>query len=1009
MRALLYLAFFLSGAAALAYESVWTRYLGLLVGHDAYAQVVVLLIFLGGMSAGAAWIARRTTTIRNPLLGYALVELVVGVLALLFHDVFQWVSALAYDGIFPALAGTPLVGPVKWLLAALMILPQSVLLGTTFPLMSAGVIRLFPAQPGQVLAWLYFTNSFGGAMGVLLAGFVLVEAAGLPGTLAVAGAMNLVVALVALVAGKAAGERRTEDGGQRVEGGAVGIEASDSLRPPSSVLRPPPFLLLGVAFGTAVASFAYEIDWIRMLSLVLGSATHSFELMLSAFILGLAIGALLVRRLDRLPAPLVTLGWIQVAMGVSAVLTLPIYMKSFDWMATLLATFTRTDAGYTGFSIVRYALCLAVMLPSTICAGMTLPLITRSLMASGEGERAIGRVYAWNTLGSIVGVALAALVLLPGLGLKPMLIAAGALDIALGLLVFTALGSTRRAAAAGLAAAAVLGAIALLVPMEQRVVTSGVYRRGFVGREGFTLPFYADGRTATVSVGETTVGSRWIATNGKPDASLGEWWLTACSDSTVPRRLGGDEITQILLPLVAHAYAPEARHAAMIGFGSGMSSHILLGIPAIEELTTIEIEPEMVRGSRVFLPANARVYDDPRSRIVMRDAKAHFASAGTRWDLIISEPSNPWVSGVSGLFTEEFYRRVVTALTPDGIFGQWLHTYELSDRLVLTVLSAIDAVFPAWQVHQVGAGDLLVVATPAAALPPIRPETTLAAPDLAGDLCRFAPITPADFRATALASPVLLRPVVRGIGQPNSDFYPALDLGAERSRFTQSAAAGMMSLGYDWFNLAHALLDQPATTVVPGELSLQDVSRLRESWVRARLDSTLATDPLLQAARRIDNLWVAQRSSPVAPVDWKGWLDAQLTALRVRHAGMAGVIDTAFFDAGEAAAIRLGALAEVRVVLDFRRAVQAWDAVTALESADVLRTIGAAPRLLSPDELRDGAVVMALRAGDVERARQWLVEHVQGSSRSSDDLRSLLLTGWVAEAMSAAGDTDGGS
>lgn len=999
MRALLYLAFFLSGAAALAYESVWTRYLGLLVGHDAYAQVVVLVIFLGGMSGGAAWVAGRTRDVRRPLMWYAAIEGIVGVLALLFHDLFLGVSSFAYDTLFPALAGTPFVGPVKWILAALLILPQSVLLGTTFPLMSAGVIRLFPDRPGQVLSWLYFTNSLGGAAGVLLAGFVLVEMAGLPGTLAAAGAMNLVVALATFVAGRVAGE------GQR----ATGDEQHDSRRPPGGGLRnageqQPAMpqrstLLLAVAFGTAVASFIYEIDWIRMLSLVLGSATHSFELMLSAFILGLAIGALLVQRNDRLTNPMATLGWIQVAMGVAAVLTLPIYLKSFDWMATLLATFTRTDAGYAGFSVVRYGVCLLVMLPATICAGMTLPLITRSLMDAGEGERAIGRVYAWNTLGSIVGVALAALVLMPLIGLKPMLILAGALDIALGLVIFTALGSTRRAAAAGIAAAAVVGAVALLAPMEQRVVTSGVFRRGLVSREGFTLPYYADGRTATVSVGETTTGSRWIATNGKPDASLGEWWLEACTDGTTPRRLGGDEITQVLLPIVAHAYHPEAKRAAMIGFGSGMSSHILLGVPTIEELATIEIEPEMVRASRIFQPANARVYDDPRSRIVMRDAKAHFAGTASRWDLIVSEPSNPWVSGVSGLFTVEFYRRVVAALEPDGVFGQWLHTYELSDRLVLTVLAAINEVFPDWQVHQVGAGDLLVVATPAASLPPMRPEATLAAPGLAQDLCRFAPLTGDELRATRLAGPALLGAVVEGIGQPNSDFYPALDLGAERSRYTQSAAAGVMSLGYDWYNLANALLDRRGVTNVAGGLALQDVALLRESWSRTRLDSVEITDPLLQQARRLDNLWTAQSASPVPPADWKGWLDAHLAAMRVRHAGMAGIIDTAFFDAGEAAAVRLGALAEVRVVLDFRRAVQGWDAFTALESADVLQTIGAVPRLLSADELRDGAVVMALRAGDVQRARDWLVNRVDGATRPHDDLRTLLLTGWVAEGL----------
>ncbi len=197
-----YLLFFLSGAAALMYESVWTRYLGLFVGHDAYAQVVVLVIFLGGMSAGAWIVSRRSASIARPLQAYALVELAVGLIGLVFHDVFVGATALAYDHLFPALGSAAAVDTVKWVLAALLILPQSILLGTTFPLMSAAVLRAQRELPGRVLSWLYFTNSLGAAIGVLLAGFVLVDLAGLPGVLVAAAAVNLIVALGAMVLGR---------------------------------------------------------------------------------------------------------------------------------------------------------------------------------------------------------------------------------------------------------------------------------------------------------------------------------------------------------------------------------------------------------------------------------------------------------------------------------------------------------------------------------------------------------------------------------------------------------------------------------------------------------------------------------------------------------------------------------------------------------------------------------------------------------------------------------------
>jgi hypothetical protein len=427
----LYFLFVLSGAAGLIYESIWTRYLGLFVGHDAYAQIIVLVIFLGGMSAGAMGISRWTNRVKEPLYGYVAVELVVGCIGLLFHDVFQGTTGWAYRSVYPHLGGSWLLTGAKWGIAGGLILPQSILLGMTFPLMSAGVIRLSPGRPGRKLSLLYFSNSLGAAVGVLIAGFYLVELAGLPGTLLAAAMLNLFVAAACLCVMVAARRRAGGD-----ETGRAAQPQHSYPTTAGAATAGLERLLLFTSLGTAVASFIYEIDWIRMLALVLGSATHSFELMLSAFILGLALGAWWIRaRADRLKNPLRTLGLVQWTMGLLALATLPLYIYSFEWIGVLVTTFTRSDSGYTGFTIAKYALCLLVMFPATFCAGMTLTLITRTLLGAGSGERAIGAVYAWNTLGSILGVALGGLVLLPLIGLKPMLIAGAAIDIALGVVL----------------------------------------------------------------------------------------------------------------------------------------------------------------------------------------------------------------------------------------------------------------------------------------------------------------------------------------------------------------------------------------------------------------------------------------------------------------------------------------------------------------------------------------------------------------------------------------------
>ena len=199
MPLLLTICFILSGAAGLIYESIWSRYLGLFVGHSAYAQVIVLVIYLGGMSAGAAIAARYAERIKDPLTGYAAIEVGVGLIGLFFHDIFGATTAFAYGSVFPALSGGASLVIVKWALAALLIVPQSVLLGTTFPLMTSGFLRRVSpdgrAESGRVLGVLYFANSIGAAIGVLVAGFYLIRAAGLPGTILTAAILNILVGL----------------------------------------------------------------------------------------------------------------------------------------------------------------------------------------------------------------------------------------------------------------------------------------------------------------------------------------------------------------------------------------------------------------------------------------------------------------------------------------------------------------------------------------------------------------------------------------------------------------------------------------------------------------------------------------------------------------------------------------------------------------------------------------------------------------------------------------------
>jgi len=995
-------AFVLSGAAGLMYESIWSRYLGLFVGHSAYAQTIVLVMFLGGMSAGAAWVARRSAALKSPLLWYARAEAACGLIGLGFHGLFTVVTAFCYDTLFPALPGGPVLVVVKWTIAALLILPQSVLLGTTFPLMSAGFLRAVSSDghtgSGRVLANLYFANSLGASVGVLVAGFALISAFGLPGTLETAAIVNMVVAAMVVAVVQLAQDERDAP-----------VDATPVAATPRAAV--PPWLrrtLLTVALGTAVSSFIYEIAWVRMLSLVLGSATHSFELMLSAFILGLALGAFWVRtRADGFRDPLRALAVTQWVMGALAIATMSVYMTSFEWMVSLLQALAKSDEGYQAFSITRYGVCLAVMLPATFCAGITLPLITRLLLGAGEGERAIGAVYSINTLGSIVGAALAALVLMPLIGLKALLVTGAVIDMALGAwLMWKAGASSRenRRFAQGLAAATLLAVLGstLSAPFTRSILTSGVYRYGRIDPGSRSVIFYKDGRTATVSVRKTPDKNEYaLSTNGKPDASLSAIWFDTAAKGTEP--MSGDESTQILLPMIVLAHVPRAAEGAVIGQGSGMSSHFLLGSPLLRRLTTIDIEPEMVRGSRLFYPVNRRVFDDPRAHFVYDDARSVFASARRQYDFILSEPSNPWVSGVSGLFTDEFYHRARQYLAPHGIFGQWLHLYEIDDGLVLSVVRAVHRNFGAYRIYLTNDVDILIVASNDSVLP--TPDwSVFDYPMIAADLKRFRKVTPEALEGTLLATRAALLPVVQDGGPVNSDFHPVLDLGAERTRYRKIAATGFMETTGDRFDVLAALEERRVGfgTEVQESLMLPRASmrvlsaRLREH-VPAPLNDSADTDRAYRQALSRRSMLRDVMAAGHPPADWFTWFRMVIEVERDIHAGVSGVVDSAFYAEVEQYMTRWQAPAAAHSAWRFLRAAGTYDWPGVVkEVTPQLKARVAGHTWLPVDLLRNAATVALVRTGDRPTARKVFEALQPFSALDAGDLRAELLRALVA-------------
>lgn len=1006
-------AFALSGVAGLTYEVTWSRYLGLFVGHGAYAQILVLAVYLGGMALGALAVSDVSARLPRPLAWYAAAEGALGVLGLAFDPVFQWVTGFSYEVLFPALPGAGAVGAARWGLAGLMILPQAALLGATFPLMAAALVRSDRARPGREVAAVYLVNTLGGAAGVLLAGFWFIAAFGLPGTLAVAGALNLAAACLAWWVAAGLGRLPAPDSSP-----APALSAGVLDAPPPSLAG----VLLTVSFGTAVASFAYEVGWIRMLSLVLGGATHAFELMLSAFILGLALGAFLIRqRTDEAPDPVRLLGWIQVAMGVAAVLTLPVYVASFEFMAYLVEALSRRENGYALFNLLRYGVCLAVMLPATVLAGTTLPLLTGTLMRRGLGEEVIGRVYAVNTVGSVLGAGAAGLAALPLLGLKGLLLAGAVVDVALGVWLLersTRWGRSSRAAplAAAAAAGALLAAVAFGIRLDHGLLTSGVFRYGTLPQEGARrVLYYADGRTATVSAYLVREDQNIVlAINGKPDASLGTRWLEPGRDTLPPAPVerGQDFTTQLLGPLVGLAYAPHARSAANVGHGSGMTGSTLLTSPSLERLVTVEIEPKMVEGSFAFLPMNAAVFDDPRSTFVFDDAKSFFANRKERFDLIFAEPSNPWVSGTASLFTLEFYGRVRDYLADGGVLAQWMQIYEITDELFVSVLRALDQSFPEYRGYLVGDADVVIVAGKG---PLPEPDwSVLATPGVQALTAGIPPFRREHLEALLLFDETTFRPVLRKGTPTNSDFRPILDLGAERARFLKQNAEGLFSMAANRFDLRRMLDEERKLPMpfapVPSRGLEPAMTWGRGAWLRGAFDvgGGIAPQEHPEWNESLVELraFLVPMSLSEPPASWEGWLAAFDRAERELHWGTAGWASAPFYGRVYDYIQRAGAPPEVRAAVDVLHGAATFDWEGAAAAADLLiGRVALGERWVRPTVLLDIATVAYLKTGRPEDARRTLDSLDRRSGRGAWNLRSQLLGAIVADALAVQGST----
>jgi spermidine synthase len=1010
----LFLLFFLSGISGLVYESLWSRYLKLFVGSAATAQILVLALFMGGMSLGSLLAGRYSARISKPILTYGLIEGLIGLYALAFPYLYTGVTRLCYDVVFPAVGGDG-VALAKWTAAGLLIAPPCILLGTTFPLMSVGILRRDRERSGEILSFLYFSNSFGASLGAVISGFLLIPWLGLPGTLAAAAVLNLAIMAVCLRE-----RRRDPDAPLSASKKVEAATTSASTSTDDSMLLT---VMLAIALGTGLSSFMYEIAWIRMLSMVLGSASHSFEVMLSVFVFGLALGGLWVRkRMDKFTRPELVLGRVQVIMGAAAVLTIPGYqlgvwgIGGVYWASERWFEGERTIELWYMFNAVRYVVCLIIMLPATFCAGMTLPLVTHVLLRRGQTEAAVGRVYGVNTLGAIIGATSAGLLLLPLLGIKNVIVLGAAIDMALGIWLIRReqVRHPSRSLRNHLLIVSVVSLTTALVgflriEINPRVLAAGVFRRGTVQmHEDYVVRLHEDGRTATVTVTQDIAreGYHTLFTNGKPDASIRTVRYPAGHDPDEGPILAGDEPTQLLLGIIPLMVNSDARFVATIGMGSGVTSHTILASPTLERLDTVEIEPFMAEGAKLFHPINRRTFEDPRSRIIFDDAKAYFAAAEAKYDIVVSEPSNPWVAGVSSLFTVEFYAEIKRYLADDGILGQWMHGYELSDELLLSVLAAVDRSFADYKIYRVGDRDWLILAATADGGIGELDPAALGWPDLHAEAGLLGIHAKSQIDALLVANDELLRPYLSTL-QPNTDARPLLDNGAERARFFKRSAEALLELRAYPLPLAEVLggaAREPYSASIPDfrtdEHVLEEPERalyLMQTWEREDRDGSYTGAAAMRSyLTQRDNI----ASKPGDPAYAKAWLES-VYGVYHETAPWIALGETEFW----AEVLTTGR--STAVTPEVRRSVELYDALLRRDGAALWASVEA--ELANPSDEEGlarprilalaGAVALVLIDAPVEQRRAFAAEHMRphmtDPTVTSEDIAYAMVVAWM--------------
>ncbi len=677
----------LSGAVALAYEVLWARELLNLLGSTTRASALVLAGFMAGLSLGAYVVGRYTVAFTRPLLLYAAAETALGGIGLLFPHSLQFLAArVGSDVLLDTLLFSLLAGP-------------AFLMGAALPALAAALQLGGAAQPRHVAA-LYGLHTLGGATAAFGVGLAALPSLGLAASERTAAVAGLLLAAIAWILSTRALP-------------ASEMERKSASSPALDLLpgRPARAAVLTTLVLGGVAALGYEVLWTRTLVLVVGSSTTAFALMLGLYLLGLAVGG---GAMSLFPGwevkPARTLQALLLAVGA----TVLIGAGGVGWLpSAALFGFARLGTAPWSILVVDVVLIAAIILPPTVLIGASFPVAARLMEGDAPRRgREVGVALALTSAGNVLGILLTAFALIPLVGLQGGVAVLAVLNALAALLLWFVIPRRPmrlRYAVPAVALAVVLAAGALPA-WDIAVMTSGVFRQapvylallGSAGRlerafSAYETRYYREGSEAVVAVFDrpTLKGEphRVLTIDGKVDAST-----------------GADMATQVLSGHLPFVFRPKAKRALVIGLASGVTVGALANHP-LDRIEVVEIEPAVVEASRAFDGLSGAPLDDPRVHLTVADGRRYLSRVRATYDIVVSEPSNPWLSMSARLFTREFFALVRERLSPQGVLVQWIPLYGLSPAQFRTLLRTILDVFPELALFRVAEGDLVAVAS----------------------------------------------------------------------------------------------------------------------------------------------------------------------------------------------------------------------------------------------------------------------------------------------------------